>query len=155
MRPWKWELWPWNWRKVRKARISKEDRDLFERYGESVIGTRRTRTARTETRNSRDWRRRTHHYRNLPQPLLRIPRHLRRSPAGRDSPADEQEHRGHRSADSKSSRRDNRIPRNPPTGTGRPRKETEPRTLRREYPHRQSNDPSHSPQRPYSIHRSP
>ncbi len=39
MRPWKWELWPWNWRKVRKARISKEDRDLFERYGESVIGS--------------------------------------------------------------------------------------------------------------------
>lgn len=28
----------WWWRKVRKAQISKPDRDLFERYGEPVIG---------------------------------------------------------------------------------------------------------------------
>ncbi len=34
----KWELWPWNWRKVRKANISPEDRRLFECYGEAVIG---------------------------------------------------------------------------------------------------------------------
>src|SRR6266446_9941300 len=27
------------WRTVRKAQISKEDRDLFERYGEAVIGS--------------------------------------------------------------------------------------------------------------------
>ena len=39
MRPWKWGIWPWNWRQVRKANISKEDRDLFERYGEAVIGS--------------------------------------------------------------------------------------------------------------------
>jgi hypothetical protein len=26
------------WRKVRKADISKEDRDRFERYGETVVG---------------------------------------------------------------------------------------------------------------------
>lgn len=37
MQPSKWEVWPWNWRKVRKAQISKPDRDLFERYGEAVI----------------------------------------------------------------------------------------------------------------------
>lgn len=29
----------WWWRKVRKAQISREDRDLFERYGEAVIGS--------------------------------------------------------------------------------------------------------------------
>ncbi len=39
MRLWKSEVWPWNWRKVRKAQISKVDRDLFERYGEAVIGS--------------------------------------------------------------------------------------------------------------------
>jgi hypothetical protein len=39
MQPSKWEVWPWNWRKVRKARISKEDRDLFERYGETVVAS--------------------------------------------------------------------------------------------------------------------
>src|SRR5487761_581251 len=39
MQPSKWEVWPWNWRKVRKAQISKQDRDLFERYGEAVIGS--------------------------------------------------------------------------------------------------------------------
>src|SRR5258706_12453503 len=39
MRPWKWGIWPWNWGQVRKANISKEDRDLFERYGEAVIGS--------------------------------------------------------------------------------------------------------------------
>ena len=32
-------MWPWKWRKVRTAQISKEDRDLFERYGEAVIGS--------------------------------------------------------------------------------------------------------------------
>lgn len=37
MQPSKWEVWPWNWRKVRKAEISNADRDLFERYGEAVI----------------------------------------------------------------------------------------------------------------------
>lgn len=35
----KWEVWPWNWRRVRKAQISRQDRDLFERYGEAVIGS--------------------------------------------------------------------------------------------------------------------
>ncbi len=29
----------WWWRKVRKANIPKSDRDVFERYGEAVIGT--------------------------------------------------------------------------------------------------------------------
>jgi hypothetical protein len=29
----------WWWREVRLARISRVDRDLFERYGETVIGT--------------------------------------------------------------------------------------------------------------------
>lgn len=32
-------MWPWKWRKVRTAQISKEDRDFFERYGEAVIGS--------------------------------------------------------------------------------------------------------------------
>jgi hypothetical protein len=36
---WKWEVWPWNWRKVRKAQISEADRDIFERYGESVVAS--------------------------------------------------------------------------------------------------------------------
>jgi hypothetical protein len=39
MRPWKWEVWPWNWRRVRKAQIPPEDRKLFGRYGEAVIGS--------------------------------------------------------------------------------------------------------------------
>lgn len=29
----------WWWRKVRVANISREDRDLFERFGEAVVGT--------------------------------------------------------------------------------------------------------------------
>lgn len=29
----------WSWREVRKADIPKDDRDVFERYGEAVIGT--------------------------------------------------------------------------------------------------------------------
>jgi hypothetical protein len=39
MRFWKWEVWPWNWRKVRKAQITKEDREIFERYGEAVVAS--------------------------------------------------------------------------------------------------------------------
>lgn len=37
MRFWKWEVWPWNWRKVRKANILASDREIFERYGETVV----------------------------------------------------------------------------------------------------------------------
>jgi hypothetical protein len=30
-------LWPWQWRKVRKAIIRQISRDLFERFGEGII----------------------------------------------------------------------------------------------------------------------
>ena len=37
MRMWSWlKMWPW--RKIRPADIPQGDRDLFERYGETVVG---------------------------------------------------------------------------------------------------------------------
>jgi len=47
--------WSWPLRKVRKAKIPKEDRDYFERYGENVISMKVSGSFDQDEQHARAW----------------------------------------------------------------------------------------------------